>query len=409
MPAMTEDTVRRRYSDDERIALLRFLRLSDPKRFQLAAVEVWTPLERDALIAWLRQQFPTRLFCEVSLRELPGASLIDELAPVVAELHEQSDAPVLVLSDLEELQSSPGEQPSRTFAQLNVQRDLLVQAWSMPVLLCAHPAALLRLAVEAPDFYDYLSTKIQALREPEARRGAPFERDPCPDYGVTLVALGPEETIERLRKRVTERSAAYLPDLARSLRGLAASHHRGGRHEAPESAEEAVTIFRELVRREGDAFLPDLALSLRVLGVTRSAHEPIREAAQIYRALASQRPETYHPRLADSLDDLGAILHQLGDAEAALKAATEAVQLHRTLAARDPAVFAPKVAASLCNLGSVRASLGLHEGAIEAVEEAVQLHGELAARDPETFRPRLEALKATLGAANAPRRPSRPR
>ena len=74
------------------------------------------------------------------------------------------------------------------------------------------------------------------------------------------------------------------------------------------------------------------------------------EAADLYPALAAQRPDAFRPDLAASLNNLANRLSELGDREGALAAATEAADLYRALAAQRPDAFRPDLAMSLNNL-----------------------------------------------------------
>jgi tetratricopeptide (TPR) repeat protein len=86
---------------------------------------------------------------------------------------------------------------------------------------------------------------------------------------------------------------------------------------------------------------------LSELGEREAALAAAREAVELYRALAAQRPDAFRPDLAMSLNNLAAMLSELGEREAALAAAREAVELRRALAAQRPDAFRPDLATSL--------------------------------------------------------------
>ncbi|MFL1446751.1 hypothetical protein, partial [Nocardiopsis protaetiae] len=67
------------------------------------------------------------------------------------------------------------------------------------------------------------------------------------------------------------------------------------------------------------------------------------------RTLAEQRPDTYLPDLATSLNNQSVRLAALGQTEQALQAITEAVDLYRTLAEQRPDTYLPDLATSLNN------------------------------------------------------------
>ncbi len=184
--------------------------------------------------------------------------------------------------------------------------------------------------------------------------------------------------------------AAAQNDLAVRLRDL------GEREAALAAAREAVELRRTLAAQRPDAFRPDLAASLntlaamlRELGEREAALAAAREAAELHRALAAQRPDAFRPDLAMSLNNLAAMLRELGEREAALAAAREAAELYRALAAQRPDAFRPYLAGSLNNLAPMLSELGEREAALAAAREAVDLRRALAAQRPDAFRPDL--------------------
>ena len=360
------ELVRARYDADERAALLRFLRLAEPRTFQMAAVEVLSPHEREALIRWLRACFPGRAFIEVSLAALPGGSVVDEVSAALTKRAASASGAVLVLTDLEEVQASAAGESPRIFAQLNVQRDLFVQAVSMPILLCAHPAALLRLSTVAPDFYDFLSTRISALPEPEG--GAPRRTmDPRREAPRDLSRL--ESEVKRLRELVQGRSAAYLADLARALDELALQQALVGDDEAAQAnAREAVAILRHLVSETPGVFEPDLARALRRHG---AAAELMTEALRLYESLAERDPGTYLAELAECVVALAR--HQLsrGRYDDAKRSAERALDLYRQVREGATDRLSPAIARTWGVMAAALRAQGRLEEALRAAQEAV--------------------------------------
>ncbi|MDO9022242.1 MAG: hypothetical protein Q8S73_23615 [Deltaproteobacteria bacterium] len=175
-----EELVERWYDDEERSLLLRYLRLSGGDEFQLAAVEVATPAVRRALLAWLRERLPDRSWFEVSLKGLPGVAVRDEIVARLPPPDERGPRMVLVLTDLEETAGAALESHPSFFMRLNLERDPLVRDLPLTCLLLAHPAALLKLRLVAPDFCHYFSTLI---RQRALGEGATLEgtgRTPAP-------------------------------------------------------------------------------------------------------------------------------------------------------------------------------------------------------------------------------------
>ena len=80
---------------------------------------------------------------------------------------------------------------------------------------------------------------------------------------------------------------------------------------------------------------------MRALGRRDDAFAAAREATDIYRRLAAERPDAFLPDLAMSLNNLGAQLIELDPREDALAALQEAVEIRRRFAAARPAPSSP--------------------------------------------------------------------
>jgi len=159
---------------------------------------------------------------------------------------------------------------------------------------------------------------------------------------------------------------------------------------------DAAELYRTLAEQRPNTYRPLLAMSLNnlanrlsELGEREAALAAAREAADLYRALAAQRPDAFRPNLAGSLNNLAAMLSELGEREAALAAAREAVDLYRALAAQRPDAFRPLLAMSLNNLANTLSELGEREAALAVAREAAELYRALAAQRPDAFRPDL--------------------
>ncbi|MFC8044817.1 tetratricopeptide repeat protein, partial [Nocardia sp. NPDC057353] len=212
-------------------------------------------------------------------------------------------------------------------------------------------------------------------------------------------ALAPTATtlLQALVDRLRGEDDPHSSVLAMSVNNLAVRLSGLGRaEEALTAGEEATELYRTLATQRPDAYLPDLATSLNNLanqlgglGRAEEALTAIEEAVQLRRTLATQRPETYLPDLAMSLNNLAVRLGELGRLEEALTAIEEAVQLRRTLATQRPDAYLPKLATSLNNLANRLDGLGRLEEALTAIEEAVQLHRTLATQRPDAYLPDL--------------------
>ena len=214
-----------------------------------------------------------------------------------------------------------------------------------------------------------------------------------PNGSVVLRRLNLE--IAELRgKALTEWPEASAALKARHLsQACIARAEMGQREEALEAAREAVEIYRELARQRPDAFRPDLATSLSTvssrlsaLGRQEEALKAAREALEIRRMLTRQRPDIFRPDLAMSLSNMAIQLGDLGQREEALKAAREAVEIRRKLAQQRPDVFSPELAFSLNNVAIRLSDLGQREEALEAAREAVEIRRGLAWQRPDAFR-----------------------
>ncbi|MFN8546503.1 MAG: tetratricopeptide repeat protein [Candidatus Eisenbacteria bacterium] len=143
--------------------------------------------------------------------------------------------------------------------------------------------------------------------------------------------------------------------------------------------------------------LVDHGIRLGAVGRREDALEATKEATELYRRLATQRPDAFLPYLATSLNNLGNVLSELGRREDALEATKEATELDRRLATQRPDAFLPELAMSLNNLGNRLSELGRREDALEATKEATELYRRLATQRPDAFGVRLAGSLASMG------------
>ena len=97
------------------------------------------------------------------------------------------------------------------------------------------------------------------------------------------------------------------------------------------------------------------------------------------------RTEPATPEQARLLNNLGNRLSDLGHREEALAAAKEAVEIYRTLAKDRPDAFLPDLAGSLNNLGGRLSALGHREEELAAAKEAVEIYVVLVRHAPAAF------------------------
>ena len=93
-----------------------------------------------------------------------------------------------------------------------------------------------------------------------------------------------------------------------------------------------------------------------------------------------------------SLNNLGNRLSELGRREEGLTAAKEATEIYRRLAEERPDAFLPDLARSLNNLARNLSLLGRQEEALAALREAVETLGPLFVRLPRAHVPNMGAM-----------------
>ncbi|MFZ4557270.1 MAG: tetratricopeptide repeat protein [Pseudanabaena sp.] len=165
-------------------------------------------------------------------------------------------------------------------------------------------------------------------------------------------------------------------------------------NQAEQLYQEALQIYRELAKQKPASFLPDVAMTLNNLAVLhRNTNEmaialsEYRKALEIYRELAKQKPATFLPYVAMTLNNL-AILHEItNEMEIALSEYREALEIYRELAKQNPATFLPDVAMTLNNLATLHEITNEMAIAPSEYTEALEIRRELAKQNPATFLP----------------------
>ena len=192
--------------------------------------------------------------------------------------------------------------------------------------------------------------------------------------------------------------------IAQSLNNLAIRlSDAGKRDEALKAAREATDIRRKLATERPAAFESDLANSMNNLanrlsdaGLRNEALETARKSIDITRKLAAERPGAFELDLAHAINNLATILRDVGLHDEALKAAIEAVDIFRKLAATRPDAFEPDLAMSLTNLATMLRDVSLHNEALETAREAVDICRKLANEHPDAFEPDLAMALSNL-------------
>jgi len=180
--------------------------------------------------------------------------------------------------------------------------------------------------------------------------------------------------------------AGTLPDRTLALREMAAGLYVKITDSLRESAKAEAAIGSQL--RAQALYAESLRLlggRFGALGRGEEALSATQEATDIYRRLATARPDAFLPGLATSLNDFGNRLSALGRREEALAAAQEATGIYRRLAAARPDEYLPNLALSLSNLVPSLGELGQREDALAAAREVASIHQRLADARPDAF------------------------
>jgi tetratricopeptide (TPR) repeat protein len=171
-----------------------------------------------------------------------------------------------------------------------------------------------------------------------------------------------------------------------------------GRQElAVEVSGAAAEQYRRLAKEKPETFEPMLAASLNNLsnhlaglGRREPALEVSQESVDVYRRLAKANPGQFEAPLAASVSNLSVKLSEAGRGVNP-ELAMESVTLYRSLARERPSAYQPDLALSLLNLSVRMGELGKQEEALEANQEAIDVYRQLPAERREAFEPELAA------------------
>ena len=217
------------------------------------------------------------------------------------------------------------------------------------------------------------------------------------DGAGALAAI--RESVEIRRRLLAQNPARYEPDLALSLNSL--SNHlseAGDGAGALAAIRESVEIYRRLAAQNPARYEPDLAMSLNNLspasersGRWRGGHW--RRSARRSRSGGGWRrknPARYEPDLALSLNNLSVHLSNAGEGAGALAAIRQAVEIRRRLAAQKPgAVRALPGDEPQQSVGLSERCGGMGRGALVASREAVETPQAAGGANPGALRARL--------------------
>jgi tetratricopeptide (TPR) repeat protein len=195
--------------------------------------------------------------------------------------------------------------------------------------------------------------------------------------------------------------AAHESDVAETLNSLADLHlQRDDIAQAEYLARQALEIWRRLVNQPDPSAQQGLAEGLTALlqALLVSEGDRSRESSAVarltiaaYRQLAETDPDTFEPRLAQSLSSLAlTLLSERTDEGVA--AAREAVSVYRRWRKVDPARTDTDVIGMLAVLSAQLAQMGLSDAALAAVEEVIGPFWLLTGEDPTTYEDDLAEL-----------------
>ena len=188
----------------------------------------------------------------------------------------------------------------------------------------------------------------------------------------------------------------YAVDLAPALVDVALAEPEG---QLPEAIAAAVPRLDEAALHAVDAVLPNATVRLMDAALVvaerqyRMAHELL-AAAGAAAAPESDARRTLLGSLAGRLGILGIRLSNLGRREEALAASKEAVDIRRALAKDRPDAFLPDLATSISVMSDVLAAMERLTEAAEAAHDALRTLQPFVERYPETY----GGLARTIGA-----------
>src|SRR5260370_16216439 len=124
----------------------------------------------------------------------------------------------------------------------------------------------------------------------------------------------------------------------------------------------------------------------------------IEEALKTYRELAQKDPQTFLPKVALTLNNLGILYSVQSRMKKERDEYEEALKIYREAAQKDTGIYLPEVAMTLNNLGILDRNQNRMAEARKEYQEALKIYEALATQDPEQFTIDVERLKRFLNA-----------
>ncbi|MBE0637319.1 MAG: tetratricopeptide repeat protein [Bacteroidales bacterium] len=160
--------------------------------------------------------------------------------------------------------------------------------------------------------------------------------------------------------------------------------------------EEALQIYRAFAIEKPETYLPDLAMTLNNLANLQQAKnefgdamEKYQEALKIRRALATVNPGTYLPYVATTLNNLAALNYVRNEFSDSMEKYHEALQIYRGIADECPELYLNDVAMTLNNLANLQKAKNEFGDAMEKYQEALHIYRTLANENPSKYLPDL--------------------
>ncbi|MEM8898095.1 MAG: tetratricopeptide repeat protein [Bacteroidota bacterium] len=155
---------------------------------------------------------------------------------------------------------------------------------------------------------------------------------------------------------------------------------------------EANDIWKTLAKEKPEKYNNYVAGTLNNLGVAfkninrhQEAITSYHEALGIYETLAKNNPQKYESDVAMSLNNLGNAYTDLNQYSEAISLFTKALGIRRRLGRENPDKYEPDIASTLNNLGIVYTDLNLYSKALEAYGESLVIRRRLTQENPQKY------------------------
>ncbi|OAJ56952.1 hypothetical protein A6V36_32510 [Paraburkholderia ginsengiterrae] len=202
-----------------------------------------------------------------------------------------------------------------------------------------------------------------------------------------------------------EKAYALQPDDPDIASDLADTLQAQSELERAQAVDEALLRrYRTLAQEKPATYQPLVARTLDQLGSLyiglqrpTEAEAAYLHALEIDWALARENPAAYGPHVAEALDHLGALYRDTQRLKDATDAYREALDIDRALAQRDSAAYTPDVATTLDDLGILYSATQRTGDAEQVYRKALEIQRALVRDNPARWRPTLAQTLNNLG------------